>query len=255
MSTIVKGLLIFLIALPALAQDLAWPRMMHTSENINKTIFRGIKTYFDRLENSKVTHWINENQLVVFEGSDIVFNVKMIQRPSSQDECDSYMVNFIGAGGQTRRVRVNTCPVQESSLTLRSFLSGSFLRGAENYQVVFYGWNFSITGRATAKGKQTVYEANRGGTRIILNETQSSRRLYSELYYRCEGCTGDAVVAALERTSNGSIIERFFMGLEGRPVDAREFYQNAGGYLGYPLSFMPIMLDDAQYTAGWPMLN
>lgn len=236
------------------AQELKWPKMMHTSENINKSIFRGLKNYFDRLAGSKIVHWLDDNHLIVYEGSEVVFNAKMIATTSADADCDAYMVNFIGREGQVRRVRVNTCPLPEAPLSLKDFLRGSFLGGAENFQVLFYGWNFSIRGRANKDGKQTVYESHRGSTRIILNERASSDRLYSELYYSCESCLGDAIVATLSMTPGGSIVEGFYAGMDGAPVDAKNFYQSAGGYLNYPLAFMPIMLDDAQYTAGWPSL-
>lgn len=236
------------------ASTLKWPKQMYTSNGINKSFFRELKSYFDKVQKSFPYQWADEDKLFVYEGNRPFFSVHL-QRWSVSEGCVGHMVSFIARRTSSRRLLVKNCAPERKELALRSILDSSFLEQLDNYEINFIDWNFRVTQTRSGGEVHTVYDDQRGRTRIILYEREEAKLLYSKLYFSCRTCNGDPLIAKLEEKQGVRTI-RYYMGIPTAQASALNFFNMANnGYLGFIFRKMPGIVSSAVNNDGWPRVE
>lgn len=231
-----------------------WPRGMYTADSVNMASLREVKVYFEALQSAHPFEWRGLNEFVVFGSRHVIFRAALFS-VSQKDDCYKDLVQFESSAGSRRRVVIESCGDDVEALSLKAFMSLTFLKRANNFKIQFLDSGFSISVEKSEEKKVTVYKFGHSSSKAVLLEEKSEDRLYSELYYLCPTCSMDPLVAIFEEV-DGVQRESFRIGALGRPVSSYDFFTAANShYLSWIFGQGSLFVKDGLENAQWPAVK
>lgn len=233
--------------------SLTWPKGMYTSGGIVSGMFREFNRYFSQVQRQYPTEWKGDNSFFIWEDRKATLRVYGRDLGTLAD-WQRFHVSFSSDQGFKRSIIIKVKGASEK-LNLKTVLLGNPVIRHEEYSVDFVEQEFSFHRDRSIDGVKTVFEKGSGSVRVVLFESESPGELYSELFFNCDACSGNPLIAkASER--NGLEVTRYYLGGDTRPVASSEFFKEANSFY-IPWIFMQVgyVVSDGVDFAGWPAVE
>ena len=252
-----KNFIIALLFIGLIPKAFAWPRNMYTIENLFTEQFSTLRTY---IQNLKLNYpYKKSNNLITFYSDlgqyrEIIFRIKL-KREIDVDYIKEKLI-FIGVRGEKEnfifeRWGNNIRPLDISRLSSFNFsipqnvsaFRFEFQRLKIYQKVEFF--------EGVTKSNYRLYDYG-----LEINHVEQIREynLHSKLWYQCDKCTGDPIIAIMDTRTDfyGNMTYKY--GIPLKVVTPKEFYAKANrSYLSGIFREFRNLKDEAIDIFGWPL--
>ena len=252
-----KKLMFLLLLISSQAWSQSWPGAMYTTQNLFTRQFSGLRSYIRNLK-INYPYKLKGNKLIFYTDDGVYLNerFKLIVKTYQEENYIKETVIFDAFSGPKEkfvyeRWGENVRPLSIAKLTSFDFsapqrVSAFRIEFQESkiYQYVEYD-------KAISKSHYKLYEY---GLEIHHYEEVQVNKLYSKLWYQCDVCSGEALIAIMDTRDTHMGNMSYFYGNPLKFVTPKEFFAKANrSYLSGIYREFKGLAENGVGRFGWPV--
>ena len=220
-----KTLLTFIFSFSLLFAGTVKPAKMYDHQNLIRNMFLPLKQYITKIKalypydaDSKSLHFYTQDPYFAH------FNIYLYKL------VDGYELNILSENSENFKILLIL--ENEVELTLDQFINGDFLNVLNNqsYKLKILPRGFTLESNLFSDKRVTQYIYSLDATTMNLHEYFSKNRYESNLFYKCARCGGEILRAIFDENE-----ENYFVGMDQKRVNDREFFNQANRWYLSPL--------------------
>lgn len=251
-----KKLVIFIFIVTTQVFAQSWPGAMYTTENLFTRQFSGLRSYIKNLK-INYPYTLRGNKLIFYtdNGEFLEENFKLIVKSYEKENYIKETIVFDALNGVKEtfvyeRWGKNLRPLSVKQLTAFEF---SIPQGVDAFRIEFQESKVFQYVEYLENSSKSHYRLYGYGLEIHHYEEKQRDRLYSKLWYQCDVCSGEPIVAIMDTRARHLGNMSYFYGSPLKLVTPKEFFNKANrSYLsGIYREFQELPLMGISMF-GWP---
>lgn len=234
----------------------SWPESMYTTEKMFEEQFSGLRTYISNLKVKYAYKQIN-NKLVFYKTANQILEerFKLIVKRSRSKDYIKEIVIFESFQGEKERFVFERWGSDLNELSVSKLTSFTFSipSNVNAFRVEFQKSKIYQFVEYNETGVKSQYKLYDYGLKIYHFERKQKNRLYSKLWFQCDICSGEPLIAIMDTRNTYYGNMYYYFGNPTKNVTPKEFYTKANkSYLsGIFREFKSLpLVGSAQF--GWP---